>query len=579
MVIQTKGRQQMADKKWVRPLASLLIAALTISILPIKAVNPSLVTRPDASLVAHVHTHSVNRLLTDDSCPPGWRCGQLGDPNVTGSQEAAGATWTISGTGVMPDNVRFVWQSIGTHGGVSARVVSQPAPGGDNVGAGVMIRDGTQPGAALYSFYATTAHLLVVRIRAAQSQGDGIVARIAGDPPAYLRVARSGDTFTAFTSRDGRNWHVVPNSGVTIHMGRRVEAGIAVALGQPGAAVINNAAVAATGDVASSSLSERSLPTSFIVLWEGKIASVARILTSKRPPSALSSEKTRSLRQTASGGDNTAPQSSGNVAQVIQASWVTPNDNFAAVAGTNLNLEASFRSGKPNNYRLPGIVRFNVKWSSGETHELCSVPLRDARIEDTRVSQGGKIRGNVVGLFTCKNAHIPTNVPTGAVRLTFDAPGMNTSGGVLSGTIVPNNLSLYTPDIKIVAYIAPIEHLDCVKDLSYHKDLVAGALREHHGDKLTAGNAIDDACWALGDSSNDPPPPFLANGQWETFKSSQEYRGYIHIASMKVTCDRAGVHSPVNGPSGDSSSGWTKKQIGVDKASVRVYDKPEDYKP
>ncbi len=48
-----------------------------------------------------------------------------------------------------------------------------------------------------------------------------------------------------------------------------------------------------------SSLSERSLPTSFIVLWEGKIASVARILTSKRPPSALSSEKTRSLRQTA----------------------------------------------------------------------------------------------------------------------------------------------------------------------------------------------------------------------------------------------------------------------------------------
>jgi len=51
----------------------------------------------------------------------------------------------------------------------------------------------------------------------------------------------------------------------------------------------------------SSSLSERSLPTSFIVLWEGKIASVARILTSKRPPSALSSEKTRSLRQTARG--------------------------------------------------------------------------------------------------------------------------------------------------------------------------------------------------------------------------------------------------------------------------------------
>jgi len=48
------------------------------------------------------------------------------------------------------------------------------------------------------------------------------------------------------------------------------------------------------------------LPTSFIVLWEGKIASVARILASKRPPRALSSEKTRSLRQTARGTYRTA---------------------------------------------------------------------------------------------------------------------------------------------------------------------------------------------------------------------------------------------------------------------------------
>jgi len=64
--------------------------------------------------------------------------------------------------------------------------------------------------------------------------------------------------------------------------------------------------------VTASSLSERSLPTSFIVLWEGKIASVARILTSKRPPSALSSEKTRSLRQTASSGNNLGDRPSGN---------------------------------------------------------------------------------------------------------------------------------------------------------------------------------------------------------------------------------------------------------------------------
>jgi len=49
-----------------------------------------------------------------------------------------------------------------------------------------------------------------------------------------------------------------------------------------------------------SSLSERSLSTSFIVLWEGKNAPATRVLASKWPPSTLSLGKTRSLRQTAS---------------------------------------------------------------------------------------------------------------------------------------------------------------------------------------------------------------------------------------------------------------------------------------
>jgi len=52
---------------------------------------------------------------------------------------------------------------------------------------------------------------------------------------------------------------------------------------------------------AASSLSERSLPTSFIVLWEGKSAPAVRVLASKWPPSTLSFGKTRSLRQTARG--------------------------------------------------------------------------------------------------------------------------------------------------------------------------------------------------------------------------------------------------------------------------------------
>jgi len=63
-----------------------------------------------------------------------------------------------------------------------------------------------------------------------------------------------------------------------------------------------------------SSLSERSLSTSFIVLREGKSASVSCVLVSKRPPRALSLDKTCSLRQTASLSATTVPRTPSHAA-------------------------------------------------------------------------------------------------------------------------------------------------------------------------------------------------------------------------------------------------------------------------
>ena len=46
--------------------------------------------------------------------------------------------------------------------------------------------------------------------------------------PTYLQVARSGTTFTAYTSTDGVTWTLVPGSSVTISMSGPVLAGLAV---------------------------------------------------------------------------------------------------------------------------------------------------------------------------------------------------------------------------------------------------------------------------------------------------------------------------------------------------------------
>jgi hypothetical protein len=396
----------MVDKGWARLIASFLIAALTISIFPTKAANPSFATyfNPVAiqssgrlarsnsiaivSSLTHTYSHGVSRLAEDDSCPSGWQCGQIGDPNVTGGEQASGATWTISSTGAMPDNVRFIWQSIGTHGGVSARVVSQPVPGADNLGTGVMIRDGTQPGAAEYSFYATTGHVLTVRVRPAQNAGETFAAKVPGDAPAYLRVARSGDTFTAFTSRDGRAWRVVPNSGVTIHMARSVEAGVAVALGQPGTAIVDN--VSSSGG-------------------------------------------------NSTGGEPSAPLASQG-SQVILANWDAPGNNFEEPIGGILNLQASLQIGSENYYRhgynLPTFVRFSISWRSNKEYVICSVPRRDALIEDTTVVNGKHLNGAVTGVYTCRNAHIPRKAPVGPARLSFSVPGMSVLAEPLQGVLV-----------------------------------------------------------------------------------------------------------------------------------------------
>jgi outer membrane protein assembly factor BamB/regulation of enolase protein 1 (concanavalin A-like superfamily) len=155
------------------------------------------------------------------ACPSGWSCGDVGYPLVVGNQSLSGATWTFSGAGNgigpagMTDQFHYVWTSTTGDTTVSTRITALNAA---NAGAkaGVMMRGSTSGNAPYYGAFVTPFSGIVVMERDTSGLPSETLATISGTAPAYLRIARSGNTFSAYTSSDGATWTPVVGSSDTI---------------------------------------------------------------------------------------------------------------------------------------------------------------------------------------------------------------------------------------------------------------------------------------------------------------------------------------------------------------------------
>ena len=98
-----------------------------------------------------------------------------------------------------------------------------------------MLRASTDPGAPFYAVYVTPDNGISVQYRTAQGvQAVGIGT--AGATPVYLKVSRSGNVFTAYTSADGATWTLIPGSTVTLsNLSGTLLAGLAVTSHNSGA--------------------------------------------------------------------------------------------------------------------------------------------------------------------------------------------------------------------------------------------------------------------------------------------------------------------------------------------------------
>jgi outer membrane protein assembly factor BamB len=164
-------------------------------------------------------------------CPASYTCADIGAPARTGSQDLTAGTWTVGGGGGdiwdVSDQFHMVSQNRSTDGSVTVRVTAESATN-PWAKAGPMARGSSAANSAYYGLFVTPSNGVVVQWRATDGAGTNQVT-IAGAVPTWLRVTRTGTSFTAFTSPDGTTWTLVPGSAMTIAaLGGTLVEGLAV---------------------------------------------------------------------------------------------------------------------------------------------------------------------------------------------------------------------------------------------------------------------------------------------------------------------------------------------------------------
>ena len=153
----------------------------------------------------------------------------IGSVGVAGSNTSSGGTFTVKGSGAdiwnNTDAFRFVYRPLAGDGTIVARVTAVQNTDAW-AKAGVMIRDTLAPDSRHVFMALTPGNGSAYQRRptaggaSLHTPGPAVVA------PYWVRLVRSGNTFTASVSSDGSTWSVVGSDSIA--MGALVDTGLAV---------------------------------------------------------------------------------------------------------------------------------------------------------------------------------------------------------------------------------------------------------------------------------------------------------------------------------------------------------------
>ena len=190
-----------------------------------------------AGLAVTAHANTLGSATFDtvalSTCPDGWQCADIGSPTLNGGQTVSAGAWSIQGAGsdiwLGSDQFRYAWQTLASDGVLSAHVASQ-ANTSAWAKAGVMLRLSSDPTAPFYDVVVTPSNGVAAQWRTtagASAQGSASVTGLVA--PTWVKITRSGTTYSGYTSPDGVTWTLIPGSTVTIAaLTGTLDAGLAV---------------------------------------------------------------------------------------------------------------------------------------------------------------------------------------------------------------------------------------------------------------------------------------------------------------------------------------------------------------
>ncbi len=156
-------------------------------------------------------------LIAVGEVPSPWQTTDVGNPSLTGAGKyiSSSQTFVVEGAGddiwYQTDQFKYVYQTLSGDGEIIARVTSQ-----DNTDpwakAGVMIKESTTPLSKYAMFGVTPSNGY-----AFQYNFTSAVNGAPYTPPnAWVKLSRSGNTFTSYKSTDGVNWTIVGSADISM---------------------------------------------------------------------------------------------------------------------------------------------------------------------------------------------------------------------------------------------------------------------------------------------------------------------------------------------------------------------------
>jgi len=183
----------------------------------------------DAALNVSASRSATTTVGGGDGLPAPWVTQDVGAVGLGGSVAYSNGVFTVRGAGAdvwgNSDSFRYVYQPLTGDGQIVARITSLGNTNG-YAKAGVMFRQSLDAG-SVHAMMVLTPTYGAEFSRRTSSGGATTVTGLGGiAAPYWVKLVRSGNTFTGYVAASGGNWQLVGSS--TIAMGSTVYVGLAV---------------------------------------------------------------------------------------------------------------------------------------------------------------------------------------------------------------------------------------------------------------------------------------------------------------------------------------------------------------